>query len=463
MSARASTIADRPRAAVEGRNTAARSSPAEASVCCTKRVTSSIQPASGTTPGLRNRSHGARAAFAADLRRSPSGAVSVTNRQPATSATFAVASVEPPSATITSRTIPAKAPGTSAASVGTSKTSDSCVAITTLIMDWAPHADYWPPYRVAVAANPTTCGGVNPTLECSCFVPIFWLGNCHGSPVLSPPTPAGIPLCPGRRFCAPRPAGIGKSPPSRGRPRPTPRRRGRRPCRIPARSRRAIKRFRALRAAGADRLRRRLAEPRRPAAVQDYGHDRRHAPDHHPQRFTGHFLRPLDQSLSRLRARLYLLLRAADPCLSRAFARARLRVEAVREARRAASARARTVRPEILAAHHRHRHQYRSLPADRTAAPDHAAHSRSARSLRPSGRDRHQVGAGAARPRYPRGHGETQSGEGCDLGDHARSQARPHDGAARHDAAAPPRSLAPARGRRRADLGDGRTGHSGHQ
>ena len=45
--------------------------------------------------------------------------------QPATSATPAVSSREPPSATITSRTIPAVAPGTSAASVGTSGRSES--------------------------------------------------------------------------------------------------------------------------------------------------------------------------------------------------------------------------------------------------------------------------------------------------------------------------------------------------
>ena len=44
-------------------------------------------------------------------------------------------------------------------------------------------------------------------------------------------------------------------------------------------------------------------------------------------------LRPLDQSLSRLRARLHLLLRAADARLSRAVAWARFRIEAVREAR----------------------------------------------------------------------------------------------------------------------------------
>ena len=55
-------------------------------------------------------------------------------RQPATSATAAVPSREPASATITSLTIPAMAPGTSAASVGSSGRSDSFVAMITLII-----------------------------------------------------------------------------------------------------------------------------------------------------------------------------------------------------------------------------------------------------------------------------------------------------------------------------------------
>ena len=62
------------------------------------------------------------------------------------------------------------------------------------------------------------------------------------------------------------------------------------------------------------------------------GHGRRNAQDHHPQRFARHRLRPLDQSLSRLRARLRLLLRAPDPRLSRPVARARFRIQIVREA-----------------------------------------------------------------------------------------------------------------------------------
>ena len=58
-----------------------------------------------------------------------------------------------------------------------------------------------------------------------------------------------------------------------------------------------------------------------------------------------HRLRPLDQSLSRLRARLHLLLRAADPRLSRACRRASIsRPSIFVQARRRAAARARSSR-----------------------------------------------------------------------------------------------------------------------
>jgi hypothetical protein len=54
--------------------------------------------------------------------------------QPATSATSIVASVEPPSLTITSRTRPRMAPATSMASVGTSVRSLFKVEMMTLTM-----------------------------------------------------------------------------------------------------------------------------------------------------------------------------------------------------------------------------------------------------------------------------------------------------------------------------------------
>ena len=115
-------------------------------------------------------------------------------------------------------------------------------------------------------------------------------------------------------------------------------------------------------------VRRRLAESRGTAGVQDQRDGRRHPQDHHPQRLARHLVRPIDQSVSWLRARLHLLLRAADPRLSRAVAGARFRVQAVREARGGQAARTRTVGAGLRAAHHRDRHQYRSLPADRDAS-----------------------------------------------------------------------------------------------
>ena len=68
------------------------------------------------------------------------------------------------------------------------------------------------------------------------------------------------------------------------------------------RSRRAVERLRALRIGGANRVRRRLAELRGATAVPDHGHHRLHTKGSHAHRFAPTFLRPLDQSLSRLRA-----------------------------------------------------------------------------------------------------------------------------------------------------------------
>ncbi len=227
------------------------------------------------------------------------------------------------------------------------------------------------------------------------------------------------------------------------------RRRGR--VRAPARARRAEQCLRPLRAAGAHRLRRRLAHARRIAAVQDHGADRRHPQDHHPQRLARHRLRPLDQSLSRLRARLRLLLRAPDPRLSRPVARARFRIQIVREAGGGRTAGEGIVGARLSAEGDRHRHQHRSLSADRAALQSDAPHPRSARPRRPSGRHRHQVGAGAARSRHSRAHGRAQAGQGRAVGDHARSRAGAQDGAARGDADAAAGDAAAARAGRRAD------------
>ena len=186
----------------------------------------------------------------------------------------------------------------------------------------------------------------------------------------------------------------------------------RRRLRAAARPRHAVQCLGPLRADRADRLRRRLAEPGRAAAVCDHRLGRLHAQDHHPQRVARHLLRPLDQSLSRLRARLRLLLRAADPRLSRAVAGPRFRVEAVREAGRAGAPGKGTVRSGLCAAHHGDRHQHRSVSADRAQVSGDARHPRSAGAGRASGRHRHQVGADPARSRHSRADGRAQPGQG---------------------------------------------------
>src|SRR5262245_11272866 len=115
------------------RNTAAGASIAPcASAPCTKRPTSSTQVASRTTPGRRYRTQDARALAVASRSRAPSGPCESMISQPAISATSRVPSRDPPSATMTSRTVPAAAPATRVARVGTSARSQSSVAMMTL-------------------------------------------------------------------------------------------------------------------------------------------------------------------------------------------------------------------------------------------------------------------------------------------------------------------------------------------
>ena len=209
---------------------------------------------------------------------------------------------------------------------------------------------------------------------------------------------------------------------------------GRDRARAAAWPRRAIQRQRPLRGRGAGRLRRRLAEPRRTAAVQDHGRARYRAKSHHPQRFPRYRLRPFDQSLPGLRTRLRLLFRAADPCLSRPVAGARFRIETVRQARCAATAGKGTGGAGLRTAHDRDRHQHRSLSADRARAEDHARHSRGAGARLASGRHRDEIGAGDPRHRHPGADGQAQSRQGGDFGDDARCQAGAHHGAAGLDA-----------------------------
>ena len=210
--------------------------------------------------------------------------------------------------------------------------------------------------------------------------------------------------------------------------------RRRRRVRAPARPRRADQCLGPLRAARPHRLRRRLAVARRTAAVQDGGDGRSTRKiitrNESPDICFDRSINPV----SRLRARLRLLLRAADARLSRPLAGARFRIEAVRQAGSRRPSGKGTGGAGLRAARHRHRHQHRSVSADRAQIPGDAPHPRSARPRRPSRRHRHQVGAGAARPRHPCAHGRAQARQGGAVGDHARPQTRAHDGAARGDA-----------------------------
>ena len=89
-------------------------------------------------PGSRNSSHGARAIGGAALSRAPRGPGDISSRQPAASATSRGRVARAGVGNENFRTHPATAPGTSAASVGNSVRSLSCVAITTLSIGTIP-------------------------------------------------------------------------------------------------------------------------------------------------------------------------------------------------------------------------------------------------------------------------------------------------------------------------------------
>ena len=105
------------------------------------------------------------------------------------------------------------------------------------------------------------------------------------------------------------------------------------------RPRRPLERVEPLRRREEDPHHRRLGHRGRAAAAAHDADKRRHA--HHPraQHLARRAVRPLDQPLSRLRARLHLLLRAADPRLSRPVARPRFRDQDPVQARRRQAAR----------------------------------------------------------------------------------------------------------------------------
>ena len=142
-------------------------------------------------------------------------------------------------------------------------------------------------------------------------------------------------------------------------------------------------------------------EKPRPRA-EDPGHHRARALDHLAQRLARRRLRPLDQSLPRLRARLHLLLRPAEPRLPRALAGPRFRDQAFRQDQRRRAAARGARKPGYAAEPDRARRQHRLLPADRAQVQDHAPDPRGAGRVRAPGHHGDQVGAGGARPRPAR-------------------------------------------------------------
>ena len=178
-----------------------------------------------------------------------------------------------------------------------------------------------------------------------------------------------------------------------------------------------------LRAAGARRLRRRLAELRRVAAVQDHGDDRCHAARSSPAT-----IRRTSRSIARS-----IPIAAASTAASTA---SRGRPTPISASRPASISRSKLfAKPDAPKLLERELsapgYVPRTIAIGTNTDPYQPierqyqimrAHSRSAGALRPSGRHRDQVGAGAARPRHSRAHGEAQSGQGRAVGDDARSR-----------------------------------------
>ena len=151
----------------------------------------------------------------------------------------------------------------------------------------------------------------------------------------------------------------------------------------------------------------------RRARAADEGHHRAGPLDHLAQRFARRRLQPVDQPVSRLRARLHLLLCPPEPLLPRALAGPGLRDQALRQdqRRRAAARGARASRATGPA-------RSRSAPTPTatsrsSASTDHARDPRGARRVQPPGHAGDQVGAGRARPRPARADGAEEPGARC--------------------------------------------------
>ncbi len=118
--------------------------------------------------------------------------------------------------------------------------------------------------------------------------------------------------------------------------------------------------------------------------------------------FARHPVRLFAECVSRLRARLHLLLRAAFARLPESFAGAGFRDQAVCQAGCGEAAARGTGQAFLPVFADRARFQHRSLPADRARMEDHAADTGGAGGAQASGFHRHQVRAGRARPRCAR-------------------------------------------------------------
>ena len=119
----------------------------------------------------------------------------------------------------------------------------------------------------------------------------------------------------------------------------------------------------------------------------------------------GHPVHAVHQSVSRLRARLYLLLCAPEPCLPRPVAGPRFRDTSGRQAAGGAAAGTGTAPPGLPGQPDCAGQQYRSVPADRAQTAHHAPDSGGTGRARTPAHHRHQIRAGGARPRSARAHG----------------------------------------------------------
>ena len=138
--------------------------------------------------------------------------------------------------------------------------------------------------------------------------------------------------------------------------------------------------------------------------------DRRDRADHHrPQRQSRRGLRPVDQSLPRLRARLHLLLRPPGPRLYGPFARPRFREQTVLQAGRRAAARngARRTRATRRACIHIGGNTDPYQPQERRLRVT-RRRDRGAVALPPSTVDHHQVGPDRSRRRPARPDGPSE-------------------------------------------------------